>query len=127
VDADPRAACGDGTLTVGISAGPAPAMPTEEEIRTQLRKVPEPCALLMRTPLDICEMGLVDEISCGGGTVRVELVLTDTSCAHYAGLRGYITDVLLELPGVQSVEVTISTTKLWTPDRRDPLILEATE
>jgi metal-sulfur cluster biosynthetic enzyme len=102
-------------------------MPTEEEIRAQLRKVPEPCALLMRTPLDICEMGLVDEIGCDAGTVRVELVLTDTSCVHYAGLRGYITDMLLELPGVQSVDVTISTTKLWTPDRRDPLALAATE
>jgi metal-sulfur cluster biosynthetic enzyme len=109
VGGDPRAAGGDGTLT----------MPTDQEIRAQLRKVPEPCALLMRTPLDICEMGLVDEIGCDGGTVRVELVLTDTSCVHYAGLRGYITDVLLELPGVQSVEVTISTTKLWTPDRAE--------
>ncbi len=102
-------------------------MPTEEEIRAQLRKVPEPCALLMRAPLDICEMGLVDEIGCDGGTVRVELVLTDTSCVHYVGLRAYITNVLLELPGVQSVEVTISTTKLWTPDRCSPRALKATE
>jgi metal-sulfur cluster biosynthetic enzyme len=93
------------------------AMPTEEEIRAQLRKVPEPCSLLMRTPLDICEMGLVDEISCGDGSINVELVLTDTSCVHYAGLRTYITDVLLELPGIETVEVTISMTKLWTPDR----------
>ena len=29
-----------------------------------------------------------------------------------------ITDVLLELPGVDAVEVTISTTTLWTPDRQ---------
>jgi metal-sulfur cluster biosynthetic enzyme len=92
-------------------------MPTEEEIRARLAAVPEPCGLLMRTPLDICEMGLVDEISCDGARVRVELVLTDTSCVHYTGMRRYITDVLLELPGVEAVEVTVSTTKLWTPDR----------
>ena len=96
---------------------PASAMPTEDQIRAQLRMVPEPCSLLMRTPLDICEMGLVEEISCADGRVHIELVLTDTSCVHYVGMRRYITDVLLELPGVETVEVTMSTTKLWTPDR----------
>jgi metal-sulfur cluster biosynthetic enzyme len=93
-------------------------MPTGAEVRAQLRSVIEPCSLLMRTPLDICQMGLVDQVSCADGTVRVELVLTDASCVHYAGLRRYITDALLELPGVQAVEVAVSTTKLWTPDRR---------
>jgi hypothetical protein len=48
----------------------------------------------------------------------VELVLTDPSCVHFTGLRRYITDVLLKLPGVDSVEVAISTTILWTPDRQ---------
>jgi metal-sulfur cluster biosynthetic enzyme len=94
-------------------------MPTEDAIRAQLRKVPEPCGLLMRTPLDICEMGLVDEIRCAEGRVRVVLVLTDTSCVHFGGMRRYITDVLLELPGIDAVEVTMSTTVLWTPDRRE--------
>ena len=96
-----------------------PSPPTLDAIRAQLRKVPEPCGLLMRAPLDICEMGLVDEISCSGGRVRVVLVLTDPSCVHFGGMRRYITDVLLELPGVDAVEVSISTTTLWTPDRRE--------
>jgi metal-sulfur cluster biosynthetic enzyme len=48
------------------------------------------------------------------------LVLTDPSCVHFGGMRRYITDVLLELPGVDVVEVAISTTTLWTPDRREP-------
>jgi metal-sulfur cluster biosynthetic enzyme len=98
----------------------APVSPTLDAIRAQLRKVPEPCGLLMRAPLDICEMGLVDEVSCSGGRVRVVLVLTDPSCVHFGGMRRYITDVLLELPGVDAVEVAISTTTLWTPDRRQP-------
>ncbi len=96
------------------------AMPTAERIREELRSVPEPCGLLMRTPIDICEMGLVDEIECRAGNVRVVLVLTDTSCVHFSGLKRYITDVLTTLPGVESVEVTVSTTQLWTPDRRQP-------
>jgi len=96
----------------------SPAAPTELEIREQLRKVPEPCGLLMRQPIDICQMGLVDEVECADGHVRVVLVLTDTSCVHYSELKRYITDVLSRLPGVRSVEVTASTTKLWTPDRK---------
>jgi metal-sulfur cluster biosynthetic enzyme len=91
---------------------------SQDAVRAQLRRVPEPCALRMRDPVDICEMGLVEEITVTGGHVRVELVLTDPSCLHFTGLRRYITDVLLELPGVDSVEVAISTAILWTPDRQ---------
>lgn len=94
--------------------------PSAERIREELRRVPEPCAILMRQQDDIMQMGLVDEIECRGGDVRVVLVLTDASCVHFAGLQRYIRDVLTALPGVDSVEVTASSTKMWTPDRRVP-------
>ena len=97
---------------------PEPAGPTDEAVRAQLRRVPEPCGLLMREPIDICAMGLVEEVTVTGDRVRVELVLTDPSCVHFGGLRRYITDVLLQLPGVTEVEVAISATVLWTPDRQ---------
>ncbi|MEU4227832.1 iron-sulfur cluster assembly protein [Nonomuraea sp. NPDC026600] len=93
------------------------ATPSEETIRAQLSKIPEPCGILMRSPLDICQMGLVDKVECADGRVRIELVLTDSSCVHFTGLRRYIVDVLRELPGVETVEVVASTTTLWTPDR----------
>lgn len=95
-------------------------MPSEADIRAQLATVPEPCGLLMRSPLDICQMGLVERIECEAGRVRVELVLTDTSCVHFTSMRRYISDVLQKLPGVEYVEVTASTTILWTPDRARP-------
>jgi metal-sulfur cluster biosynthetic enzyme len=72
----------------------------------------------MRSPLDICQMGLVGKVECTDGHVLVELVLTDPSCVHFGGMRRYITDLLCELPGVETVEVTASTTVLWTPERR---------
>jgi metal-sulfur cluster biosynthetic enzyme len=92
--------------------------PTPERLRDELRRVPEPCGILMRESTDIVRMGLVDEIACADGHVRVVLVLTDASCVHFGGLQRYITDVLTALPGVESVEVTASRTELWTPDRR---------
>ena len=97
-----------------------PSMPTQDEVRERLRRVPEPCAILLREKDDIVSMGLVEHIECGNGHVRVELVLTDASCVHFAGLQRFIADVLADLPGVGTVEVTASRTKLWTPDRRTP-------
>lgn len=94
-------------------------MPSQERIRQELRQVPEPCGLLMREPIDICAMGLVDEIECRDGHVRIMLVLTDASCVHFSGMRRYIADVLTALPGVDAVTVTASTTQMWTPDRRE--------
>lgn len=79
--------------------------------------VPEPCGLLMQAPLSVVEMGLVDAIRIDGTAVTIELVLTDASCVHFASLRRYIADVVSDLEGVDSVEVTASTSKLWTPDR----------
>jgi metal-sulfur cluster biosynthetic enzyme len=94
-------------------------MTTVERVRAALRTVPEPCGLLMREPLDICAMGLVDSVTCEDGAVEVVLVLTDPSCVHFTGMRRYIADVVGELPGVRSVDVRASTTQLWTPDRRE--------
>lgn len=96
----------------------AVAMPTEDDVRRELRRVPEPCGILMREPIDICDMGLVDEIVVTHGHVRVVLVLTDASCVHFSGLQRYISDVLRDLPGVDTVDVVASSRDLWTPDRR---------
>lgn len=90
---------------------------TADDVRRHLRDVPEPCSLLMREPTNITDMGLVDEVAISGGKVHVELVLTDPSCLHFGGMQRYIADVLLQVDGVREVEVTASTTKLWTPDR----------
>jgi metal-sulfur cluster biosynthetic enzyme len=88
-----------------------------EHILEALREVPEPCSLAMRAPLDITEMGLVDDVELDGGRVRVELVLTDPSCVHFTSMRRYIRDVLMRLDGVETVDVVLSTEKLWTADR----------
>jgi metal-sulfur cluster biosynthetic enzyme len=91
--------------------------PTTEEILGRLRTVIDPCSIKMCAPVDIWEMGLVEELEVTGGRVRVTLVLTDISCVFYRDMRRHIVDVLLELPGVEAVDVTLATDILWTPDR----------
>ena len=90
---------------------------TEAAVRESLRGIPEPCSIAMRTPMDICEMGLVESVQIDGSKVTVTLVLTDPSCVHFAGMQRYIRDELLALDGVQVVEVGASERLLWTPDR----------
>jgi metal-sulfur cluster biosynthetic enzyme len=90
---------------------------TRSSVLEALQDVPEPCSIAMRNPMDITEMGLVDEVEVEVGHVRVELLLTDPACVHFTAIRRFINDVLMRLDGVETVEVALSTKKLWTPDR----------
>jgi metal-sulfur cluster biosynthetic enzyme len=95
-------------------------MPTPLQIRDRLATISDPCSLTMGRPVDICALGLVEQVEEADGHVRVELCLTDPSCAHFNGLRRYITDTLLAMPGVVSAEVVQTTQVLWTPERITP-------
>ena len=90
---------------------------TEAEVRSALRSIPEPCSVLVGAPTNLVDMGLIDRVEISDGAVEVELVLTDASCIHFASMQRFIADTLLELDGVKAVNVTASTTVLWTPDR----------
>jgi metal-sulfur cluster biosynthetic enzyme len=90
---------------------------TREHVLEALGRVPEPCSIMMKAPMDICAMGLVEDIDIDGSHVSVTLVLTDPSCVHFTAMRRFITDELLRLDGVETVAVGITTRTLWTPDR----------
>ena len=62
---------------------------------------------------------MIDDVSLRDGHVRVTLCLTDPGCIHFASMRQYITDVLLDLPDIHSVAVCQTQEKLWTPDRME--------
>lgn len=104
----------------GHSGGGRVTPVSAEQVFERLREVPEPCSIAMAAPQSIVDMGLVESISVDGPTVRVCLVLTDPSCVHFMSMRRYIRDVLARLDGVRDVVVTMSTTRLWTPDRMNP-------
>lgn len=107
---------------IGLAAVSTPTrtepMPSQAQVLELLKTVPEPCGLLMREPIDICQMGpgRADRLPGRGGQHR-------TGPDRYLlrplrGLQRYITDVVSTLRGVDKVSVTASTTTLWTPDRR---------
>ena len=100
----------------GVVAAVAP--PTVADVRRELRRVVDPCSLAIGSPVDIEALGLVEDIAVDGATVRVSLVLTDTSCVFWQGIRRHVADILLGLPGVECADVSLCPDVLWTPDRR---------
>jgi metal-sulfur cluster biosynthetic enzyme len=99
-------------MTSGTSAAP-----NRGALVRQLCRVIEPCSIAMCDPVEIAEMGLVENVELIEGHMRVMLCLTDPGRVHLSAMRQFITDVLLELPGIQSVEMRQTATELWTPAR----------
>ena len=86
------------------------------EIVAALRTVADPCSLAMGAPIDVWDLGLVQEVEEADGHVTVHLLLTDFSCSYFRDMRRHIIDALLAVPGVDTAEVTLSTDSLWSPD-----------
>jgi len=95
----------------------SPVDHSTSELMRQLAQVVEPCSVAMGSPANICEMGLIEDVTLVDGRARVVLCLTDPACINYGRIRQYITDSLMQLEAVKSVEVTHTTDLLWTPDR----------
>jgi metal-sulfur cluster biosynthetic enzyme len=94
-----------------------PVDQSKSDLMRQLAQVVEPCSVAMGRPANICEMGLIEDVTLIDGRVRVVLCLTDPACINYGKIQQYITDSLMQLDTVKSVEVTQTTEVLWTPDR----------
>ncbi|MFT6364609.1 MAG: metal-sulfur cluster biosynthetic enzyme [Halioglobus sp.] len=90
---------------------------TETDVLRMLATIPEPCAIALGANTNIVSMGLIEAITIADDLVSIELCLTDPGCVHYQAIKRYIADTLQTLAGVTQTEVTITTDKLWSPDR----------
>ena len=92
-------------------------MTTQAELVARLRTVTDPCSVGLGAPIDIWSLGLVEDVGVTGGIARVRLVLTDPSCVFFRQIGDRVASALLDLPGVDAVEIELDATILWTPDR----------
>lgn len=92
-------------------------MTIERRIRAAVAAIPEPCALAMRRPTTIGQMGLIEDVRFEAGHATVTLCLTDSACVHFGAMQRFVADVLANFPEVTSVTVDQTLTELWTPDR----------
>jgi ATP-binding protein involved in chromosome partitioning len=90
---------------------------TTAAVEKALELVIDPCSKAMGSPMDIVTMGLVESIDIDGGKVTITVILTDAACYFFTAIEQFVTDVVGVLPDVDEVDVQISSTTLWSPDR----------
>ena len=67
--------------------------------------------------LDFVELGLIYEITVDDATAHVSFSLTSQGCPIGPQVTEQIEEFVGELDGIDEVEVTMTFTPPWTPDR----------
>ena len=89
--------------------------PVIEDIRAALDAVVDPCSAAMGAPLGLAEMGLVREIHIDeSGAVCILMCVTSPCCAFGPTMADAARERVASVPGVQSVQVTIDPSVVWS-------------
>jgi metal-sulfur cluster biosynthetic enzyme len=75
-------------------------MTTEDQVRSALEEVLDP-----EYPVSLLDLGLVRGVVVHGGTVRVDIVYCSLGCPCIALIEDDVRERVLELEGVEQVEV----------------------
>jgi radical SAM protein len=85
---------------------------TPERVTDALRAVLDP-----ELSLSVVELGLIYGIVIDGGTVRITMTLTARGCPLHDVMTDWVRRAVLEIPGVEQVEVSLTFDPPWTPAR----------
>lgn len=99
----------------------------EREIRDRLKEVLDPCSCFTDRPVDIIDLGLVEDVSVADGTARIELLLTSPGCTYLPYIERDVQERVGDIPQIDAVEVVMLTDQLWTPERMDNSVRRARE
>mgnify|MGYP001238889599 CR=1 FL=1 len=66
--------------------------------------------------IDIVNLGMVYRIQVNRGDVRVEMTLTTPGCPLHGSIRADVEQVLMSVPGIDTVNVELVWDPPWTPD-----------
>ena len=86
-----------------------------DPLRTALRRVVDPCSIATGVPIDLIDMGLVKDLRLEAGIARVELMVTSPLCTQIGLIIERVQDVLKDVDGVGSVEVSVDARAQWWP------------
>lgn len=98
-----------------------PTIIDETTVRAALRQVVDP-----EIDCNIVDLGLVYGIAIDGAKVTVTMTLTTRGCPMHESIAWGVKCALLNLEGVEDVDVQIVWDPPWTPDRLSPLGRERT-
>jgi metal-sulfur cluster biosynthetic enzyme len=88
----------------------------EESVYAALRQVTDPELFV-----NIVDLGLIYEVNVeevdGRSNIAVKMTMTSPACPAGPELVQDVRDVLLDIDGVEDVDVEVVMTPPWTPDR----------
>lgn len=88
-------------------------MPTEEEVRTALRKVIDP-----EVGLNIVDLGLIYDVKISDNKLHIDLTMTTPACPMGGLILDNARNVLAALmPAGADVELNLVWEPPWSPDR----------
>lgn len=83
-----------------------------EAVKSKLRECYDP-----EIPINIVDLGLVYDIKIQGNTIAIQMTLTAPGCPLAGFIIEEVKRKLLEIEGVQSVQVDLVWDPPWSPDR----------
>ncbi|MEO0411400.1 MAG: iron-sulfur cluster assembly protein [Pseudomonadota bacterium] len=89
----------------------------DDQIRTVLSAVHDPCSVAAGRPMSVLDMGLVLGWTLKGGALSVRFCVTSASCSMAPHFTQAAKEELLKLEAIEEVQVDIDTDHLWLPDQ----------
>jgi metal-sulfur cluster biosynthetic enzyme len=86
--------------------------PAEGDVMQALATVLDP-----ELGMSIVDLGLVYEVRIRGGAVAITMTLTAPGCPIHDVMPDWVRAAVRRVPGVETVEVTLTFAPPWTPDR----------
>lgn len=86
-----------------------------EDVMATLAELYDPCCA--ERGISLVDMGLIERVEVNGSAVRVDMVLTSGWCPSVAVMNQMITEGVMALEDVESVDVEVIFDPVWTPDR----------
>jgi metal-sulfur cluster biosynthetic enzyme len=85
--------------------------------RERLADIVDPCSVGAGNPMDVVEMGLVDDIRMEDGELIISMCLTSPQCLMLEHFAMEARRVTADLPGVSMVTVRGDNGMIWSPER----------
>lgn len=102
---------GNGERGTVTETTPAP-LSLGKQIWEALETVQDP-----ELPISVTDLGLIQEVTVDGSFVRVRMIPTYSACPAIEVMRQDIRRRLLDIPGIDHVDVQLSFEQPWTMDR----------
>lgn len=91
----------------------------ERSVRDRLHDVLDPCSCFTEDPVNIVDLGLVEDIHVDDGIAHIELLLTSPGCTYLPYIERDIKSQVVKIDGIETVETAQVTDQIWTRARMD--------